>query len=85
MQLAQAEKPNHAFKPASQQLVDVPIMRGWNGARNGRLWETVGTRRKLAALKAWLDKEQADRASVEGGASHKIYNVDIEHSAVILT
>jgi hypothetical protein len=32
-----------------------------------------------------MGMEQADKASVEGGASHKIYNVDVQHSAVILT
>jgi hypothetical protein len=57
MRLAQPETRGRAFKPAPQQLADVPIMRGWNGARTGKPWETVGTGRKLAALKAWLAKD----------------------------
>ena len=32
-------------------------MRGWNGNRNGKSWETVGTGRKLVAVKAWLAKD----------------------------
>jgi hypothetical protein len=57
MELAQPETRGPAFKPAPRQLVDVPIMRGWNGARKGKPWETVGTGRKLAALNAWLAKD----------------------------
>jgi hypothetical protein len=56
MELARSEARGHAFKPAPRQLADVPIMRGWNGARKGKPWETVGTGRKLAALNAWLAK-----------------------------
>jgi hypothetical protein len=57
MMLAQPETTRCGFKPASQQLVDVTIMRGWNGAKKGTAWDTVGTGRKLAALKAWLAKD----------------------------
>jgi hypothetical protein len=41
--------------PASQQLKRVPTMRGWNGGP-GKPWETVGTGRKVAAIKSWLHK-----------------------------
>jgi hypothetical protein len=55
--LAQPETTRHGFKPASQQLVDVPIMKGWNGVKKGKAWDTVRTGRKLAVLKAWLAKD----------------------------
>jgi hypothetical protein len=32
-------------------------MRGWNGDRKGKSWETVGTGRKLVTVKAWLAKD----------------------------
>jgi hypothetical protein len=57
MELSQPETQSRAFKPAPQQLADVPIMRGWNGNRNGKSWETVETGRKLVAVKAWLAKD----------------------------
>jgi len=57
MELSQPETQSRAFKPAPQQLAGVPIMRGWNGNRNGKSWETVGTGRKLVAVKAWLAKD----------------------------
>jgi hypothetical protein len=60
----------------------------WGWAKKG----TAETQNAYQELTARLDSnwvetwtEQADRASVEGGASRKIYNVDIEHGAVILT
>ena len=56
IELAKPKAHGLAFKPAPLQLVDIPIMRGWNGAWKGKRWETVGTGRKLAALNAWLAK-----------------------------
>lgn len=56
MELCRPEAPRPGAKPATLQLSDTPIMRGWNGATRGKPWETVGTGRKLTALKAWLAK-----------------------------
>jgi len=68
MELSQPETQSRAFKPAPQQLADVPIMRvemGTGMVSHGDCWNW----RKLVAVKAWLPKMRCQRI---GGSSWMI-------------
>ena len=40
------------------KLEKVPIIRGWDGKTCGKDWGTIGTGRKLAAVKQWIKKHK---------------------------
>jgi hypothetical protein len=79
--------PDHLQSGFDHHTVETLVIK-WGRANKG-VSETENAYQELTARleSDWVEtwNEQADRASVEGGASRKIYNVDVQHGAVILT
>ena len=71
----------------NHQAVEALVIK-WHRAVKG-LEETQNAYVELTARldSDWVDAwtEQAEKAAIEGGDSLKIYNVDVERGAVILT